>query len=451
MNRGLVAADFLPLERKVPPGVDTAAHSRSAPRTWQRLRARRSAVAALAVLLALVMAAVFGPLVWRVDPAMQQLDQASLPPALVRHALLVDDRSPPLTPPCMPLEGMRVCGTGHTSAVRLAWAATEGARGYRVYRHETMPRDALDLGVPLTETTAADTTFDDRIGLEARRYVYSVVAFFADGRSIVLGSTSVVPEQAIPWSAARRLGLVGEADRERIGTRLRLPLHPLGTDHLGRDMLARVLHGARTSLFIGFAAPVACTLFGLVWGGLAAYRGGRLDDMMMRIADFVLALPFLLFMILFRVAFGIETGESGIVPLLVAMILLDWPGPARLARTQVLTLRAQPYVQAARLLGAGTPWLLLHHITPNVLGTLLVSLSFAIPAAIFTEAFLSFIGLGVVPPVPSWGSMCNDGIRGMFAHPHELIVPAACISITVLAFNLLGDALRDALDVRAHR
>jgi oligopeptide transport system permease protein len=154
-------------------------------------------------------------------------------------------------------------------------------------------------------------------------------------------------------------------------------------------------------------------------------------------------------MILFKVAFGIRPGESGVVPMLLAMVLLGWPASARLVRGQVMAIRDEPYVQAARLMGAGTPYLVLRHMVPNVLGVLLVALSFAIPGAIFTEAFLSFIGLGVAPPTPSWGSLCNDGIRSMLAHPHELAVPAAFISITVLAFNLLGDGLRDALDTRA--
>lgn len=449
MSRELVAADFLPLGFEAQAPVGTGPAESYLLRAWKRLWARRIAVASLIVLLILFIAALAGPLIWRADPAAQQLDQASLPPTLLHHALLVEDGALPPAD-CGEGEGLRICGRAHTGSVRLTWDPIPGASAYRVYRHEATPHDESDLGVPLAEPEASTgTRFDDRVGLEARRYVYSVIAILDAGRTVPAGRASVKPEQAIPWSAARRLGLVSDADHARIGTRLRLPAHPLGTDHLGRDLLARALHGARTSLFIGFAAPLVCALLGLAWGGVAGYRGGRIDDLMMRVADFIVALPFLLFMILFRVAFGIVPGESGIVPLLAAMILLGWPAPARLVRAQVLALRSRPYVQAARLFGAGTPWLLLHHMTPNVSGTLLVSLSFAIPAAIFTEAFLSFIGLGVVPPVPSWGSMCNDGIRGMLAHPHELIVPAAFISVTVLAFNLLGDALRDALDVRA--
>ncbi|HEY3698457.1 MAG TPA: ABC transporter permease, partial [Spongiibacteraceae bacterium] len=176
--------------------------------------------------------------------------------------------------------------------------------------------------------------------------------------------------------------------------------------------------------------------------------GGRIDHWMMRVADFVVALPFLLFMILLRIAFGIGPGESGIVPLVIALVLLSWPAPARLVRGQVLQLREEPYVDAARLAGASDLYIIFRHLLPNMLGVILVALTFAIPNAIFTEAFLSFIGMGVTPPATSWGAMSNDGIQNLLLHPAELFWPAAAISITVLAFNLLGDALRDALDTK---
>jgi oligopeptide transport system permease protein len=153
-------------------------------------------------------------------------------------------------------------------------------------------------------------------------------------------------------------------------------------------------------------------------------------------------------MILFRVAMGVQAGESGVAPMLIAMIALSWTGAARLTRGQVLQLREREFVQASRLLGARPLYLLVRHLLPNTLGVILVSLTFAIPSAIFSEAFLSFIGMGVVPPTPSWGSMCNDGIKTFLVYPHEVLFPAAAISVTVLAFNLLGDGLRDALDPR---
>jgi oligopeptide transport system permease protein len=189
-------------------------------------------------------------------------------------------------------------------------------------------------------------------------------------------------------------------------------------------------------------------VFGVFYGSVAGFLSGRYDQMLMRFADFVIALPFLLFMILFKIGFGIGPGESGIMPMLLAMVLLSWPGTARLVRGQILQIREEGYISAARVLGAKTNYLVMRHMIPNTVGVILVTLTFAVPSAIFTEAFLSFIGMGVAPPTPSWGSMCNEGIRTMLTTPHELIFPALFISVTVLAFNLLGDGLRDALDAR---
>jgi oligopeptide transport system permease protein len=230
--------------------------------------------------------------------------------------------------------------------------------------------------------------------------------------------------------------------------RIALPAHPFGTDKLGRDVLARLIEGGRTSLLIGFAAPLLYVLAGALYGAIAGYRGGRTDTVMMAFADFIIALPFLLFVILLRIAFGIGPGDSGIVALVVALLLLSWPNTARLVRAQVLQLRSMAYVDAARLQGASGFYIVWRHMLPNVLPSILVTLSFAIPSAIFTEAFLSFIGLGVVPPASSWGTMCNEGLATLLTHPHELLFPAMFISITVLAFNLVGDGLRDALDVQ---
>jgi oligopeptide transport system permease protein len=213
-------------------------------------------------------------------------------------------------------------------------------------------------------------------------------------------------------------------------------------------MLARLMHGARVSLFIGIVAPLLFVTVGILYGSLAGFLGGAVDHALMRFADFVVALPFLLFMILFKVAFGIRPGESGIMPMLVALVLLGWPTTARLVRGQILQIREEAYISASRLLGARTGYLILRHMVPNTMGVVLVTLTFAVPSAIFTEAFLSFIGMGVAPPTPSWGSMCNEGVRIMLNQPHELILPALMISVTVLAFNLLGDGLRDALDAR---
>ncbi len=424
---------------------------------WRRFRANRAALFSLWLLASLLFLTVAGPLLWTLDPAKQDLEHLSQPPGLPDTALVVAS-VPSWTGDPLPETGeepetyaedlaapaaLTVKGTATTRGVRLIWPPVAGARGYFIYRNEFPPGNREELGLPLGETAPGHIGYEDRLKLESIPYHYSVVASDGIDEADRYVTLTITPQRAISLEKARLL----EADA-RAGQRVTLGFHPLGSDHLGRDMLARLLHGARISLFIGIAAPLLATLIGLFYGGLAAILGGWLDDWLMRFADFVVALPFLLFMILLRIAFGITSGESGVFPLLVALVLLGWPGPARLVRGQVLQIRQAGYVQAATLMGAGRYYLLTRHFLPNVLGVVLVSVTFAVPSAIFTEAFLSFIGMGVVPPTPSWGAMCQEGLQTMQAHPHELLLPTACISLTVLAFNLLGDGLRDALDAK---
>lgn len=441
------AADFAPAQRASlleHPGRPARPYWRLV--GWRLLRNPRALVSA-AVILVLLLGTLLGPLLWPRDPSAQSLGQASQGPHGSLSAQVVVHR--PWTPPPVSGEtGLRAV-EAHTEWVRLAWPVREGASGYRVYRHERLPRDANDLGLPIGEVPGGVTAFEDRLQLRPRAYHYSVVAVYRPGERGAPQTLLVEPSAAIELLAAQLQGLVpADAGPEYAGRVVTLPAHPLGTDYLGRDLLARVLHGGRTSLFIGIVAPLVFVLFGTVYGAVAGYVGGRLDNVMMRFADFVVALPFLLFMILFRIAFGIGPGESGVFPLVLALVVLSWPSTARLVRGQVLQLREEPYVEAARLSGAGGGYIIGRHLLPNVLGVVLVSLTFAIPSAIFTEAFLSFIGMGVSPPTPSWGAMSRDGMRTLLTHPQELLVPALCISLTVLAFNLFGDALRDALDVR---
>ncbi len=428
---------------------------------WRRLGVNTRALVSLYIVVGLLLFTLVGPLVWSVDPALQDLEQISQAPNFGRSALIIADGAtiPEITTLPIglagspdtgePAQNLRVLGTPHSEGVVLAWDAVPGAEAYQLYRHELAPSGSDDLGIPLVRLLNSQLSHYDRLGLETRRYYYSVVAIFERREARVYSTIPVDVAQAIRQSEAFYRGLVASAgDPAFVGTSIRLEPHPLGTDYLGRDMLARLMWGARTSLFIGILAPLFFVSIGLAYGGLAGYSGGRTDNLMMRFADFVIALPFLLFMILFKIAFGLGPGESGVGPMLVALVLLSWPATARLVRGQVLQIREEAYIAAARLMGATAPYLVARHMLPNVMGVLLVSLTFAIPAAIFTEAFLSFIGMGVVPPTPSWGSMCNDGIRTMLSHPHELFFPALFISITVLAFNLLGDGLRDAMDAR---
>ena len=416
---------------------------------WLRLKANRRALFSLFLVIALLLFTLVGPWLWRADPAVQDLDQVSQPPGVDRSALIVEPYQP-WSVGEVAGSGLRLAEPATTQAVRLVWEALPDAHGHRVYRNLFPVGPERAYGIPRAEFFDNSTlSFEDRLDIKPGTYYYTLVALNADGSlSEQTAALTVNAQRVTTLAEAVERGLIASQTDAQVGDAIELTLHPLGTDYLGRDMLARLMAGARVSLFIGIGAPLCFVLFGVLFGSVAGFVGGKVDSVMMRFADFVVALPFLLFMILFKIAFGIGPGESGVLPMLVALVLLMWPATARLVRGQILQIREQGYISASQLLGAKTHYLILRHMLPNTLGVVLVTLTFAIPSAIFAEAFLSFIGMGVAPPTPSWGSMSNEGIKTMLTTPHELIFPAVLISITVLAFNLLGDGLRDALDAR---
>ena len=241
--------------------------------------------------------------------------------------------------------------------------------------------------------------------------------------------------------------------------------YPLAADSLGRDIWTRTIFGARISLIIAFAAATVDLVVGIVIGMISGYAGGRTDSIIMRVVDFLYAFPFLIAVILLQTYFkaiGRRGGEGGIGSLIInlnnqmggllflfiAIGLLNWLQMARLARGQVLATKKMEYVEAARALGANDTRILVKHLFPNILGPLIVAETMAIPVYIFIEAFLSFIGLGVNPPTPSWGIMISEGIDGLRSYPNQILIPAVALSLTTLAFNFLGDGLRDAFDPR---
>lgn len=216
-----------------------------------------------------------------------------------------------------------------------------------------------------------------------------------------------------------------------------------GTDDLGRDMFTRIWWGARISLFVGITAAVIDLILGVIYGAIAGLWGGKLDELMMRAADILYSIPYLLIVILLTVMMG-----PGLFTIIIALTMTGWIPMARIVRGQMLYLKELDYAQAAVALGA-TRWrLLFRHLLPNAMGPIITTMTFTVPTAIFSEAFLSFLGLGVQAPIASWGTMASDGLSALRYFPWRLAFPAGFISITMLCFNLVGDGIRDAFDPR---
>jgi peptide/nickel transport system permease protein len=223
--------------------------------------------------------------------------------------------------------------------------------------------------------------------------------------------------------------------------------HPLGTDNTGYDELGRLMLGGQTSLEIGLGAAAVAVVLGVAWGTVAGFFGGVVDAVMMRVVDGIMSIPALFLLMFLATVF-----RPSVLMLIIVLGLLAWLAPARLVRGETLTLRTREYVQAVRLMGGGAPRIILRHLVPNVIGTIVVNATFQVADAILAVAAISFLGLGIPPPAANWGGMLSDGLNYIYSGFWWLIYPSGiAIILTVLSFNLIGDGLRDAVGVRAHR
>ena len=365
---------------------------------WRRLKNHRMAMVGLVGVVLIVFIAMFGPLFSRFSYSDQNLDFANTPPRLTLYDLN-DDYLVFLT------------------------------RDYKLLRVDR------------------NGTIISRLKLEERDPVNKVYTYVDGNMSVALDfSYNLLPGKEADYDRSFSVN-GGPEITETLKRKVANRTYPFGSDDLGRSLLIRVIYGARISLTIAFVASLVNLLVGVVYGSISAYEGGRTDNLMMRFVDLLNSIPLIIYVILIMVL----VGNRGLWTLTLALGSVYWVQMARLVRGQVLSLKEQEFVLAARALGVNRGSIISRHLIPNAIGPIIVSMTMMIPSAVFTEAFIGFIGLGVSAPMASWGTLANDAISSLLSHPYQLFFPALAIAVTMLSFNFLGDGLRDALDPRLRK
>lgn len=468
---------FLPAPRLA---GEAEAISRPALTYWAdallRLRKDKLAMTCLAVIIFISAVGVFGPLFFPHTQSGVAYENQQNPnnidqgPTRGEQLLVTDDAAgwvedkfqdgfdaaAPLLPAAsLPAVGdLKAFGVPSVNGVTLEWQAVAGASGYAIFRTVVVETETLDTqalidgsierGVSLAEVTnPAQVNYTDSLGLDAsEKYAYTVVPFVDNPETM---QHEFGPKGAVLVTDLKRTIKLSDAltldPNVQVGQTLAGRPHPFGTDALGRDVFARMIEGTRVDMLLALLVPTLSIVIGMILGAVSGLLGGKTDLVMMRIVEIVDNFPDLLVFILLQVAFG-----KGLFSLVIALSAFSWAGFARIVRGEVLRLREIEFVQASRLLAAPVMRLVLKHIGPNLLGLVIIAWSARIPNVIASEAFLSLIGLGVEQPTPSWGNVVFDSARRLQVNPIQFFLPAAVLGVTLLAFYLLGNSLRDAFD-----
>ncbi len=349
---------------------------------WFRFRRKPTAIAGFVIILLLLVFALLGPKFTNYSYSAQNLEVVNIPPRMTVYE--APDNS-----------GYMYI----TQALKVVWVNKDGTLGNQLKK--------------VREDNEHSMTIYDCNGAEVGLYYGSKPYVMADPATRVIFSSRKI------WNKS----------------------YIFGTDSLGRDILTRLMYGTRVSLLVAFVAVFVNLVIGIIFGGISGYAGGTVDVIMMRIVDIISTIPLTLYVILIMVILG-----TGLKSIIIALGTVYWVDMARVVRGQVLSLKNQEFVMAARTIGSSVKTILMQHLIPNAMGSILVTVTMLIPSAIFMEAFLGFLGIGLQPPLASLGTMCNDATENLRSCPHQLFIPALVICLIMFAFNFVGDGLRDALD-----
>lgn len=403
---------------------------------WRRLKRNKVAIFSMVIVLIIIAGAVFIPSFWPHSYYDQRLDMANMPIFMKSH-VLTDEVAAYITPE---YTAVLISPEGEIigNAERVRTPVGERRNVYNVEGKELI----IDFTL-YSEASAQIRKLNNKQDEDGNVLVKDakfLIEYFGDDapEKINIAEADHIFNNEIKKYTATYDGVELENPET-----IRNSTYVFGTDNLGRDMFIRIVYGARISLIVGVAAAVINLVVGVIYGGIAGYAGGKVDNIMMRIVDIINSIPNTLYVILIMIVIG-----AGLNTIIFAIGLTFWIQMARMVRGEVLRFKNMDYVKAAIVLGQDTKNILLKHLVPNMMGPIMVAVAMQVPNAIFNEAFLSFIGLGVSAPMASWGTMVNDALPAIYIYPYQLIIPAIAISITILAFNLFADGLRDSFDPR---
>jgi len=409
---------------------------------WARLKRNKVSMVSLCVIILIALSAIFVPVFWEYAYDQQDLTMSNMP-FIMRVFEIDGDTSVYVTP------GFTVAETSRDGHLRQLLEPTQKnimtKKNVYIFKEKGLVVDYSHYSSALVEYKKAEKQAKQEnrefINVSDAKYLVNYYKNSPEIKTVSIREAFNILETKL-----QRYTITYNNQQLMNSYKVRNKTYLMGTDYLGRDLFIRIIYGARISLTVGIVAAIINFVVGVFYGGISGYIGGRTDIIMMRFVDTIASIPMTLYVILIMVIVG-----AGITSIILALGLTFWVNMARIVRGQVLALKQQEFIKAAIVIGADTNRILTKHLIPNIMGPIMVAISMQIPSAIFTEAFLSFVGLGVSAPQASWGTLANDALTGIYVYPYQLFFPALAISITILSFNLFSDGLRDALDPKLRK